>query len=86
MKDLNFKWNYTLLEFKPRAVEKNESIIGSLAGIEPMLLQCWCNAQWQCPFEQTDTKLYAYGQNLAILLIGVNQVANTMEIEQAGVD
>ena len=41
---LNFEWNYTQLKFKPRTVEKNESIISPPAGIEPTLLRCPCNA------------------------------------------
>ena len=44
LKGLNFEWNHTQLNIKPGTVEKNESTIGPLAGIEPTLLRCRCNA------------------------------------------
>ena len=34
-KGLNFEWNHTQLNFKPGAVEKNESAVDPQAGIEP---------------------------------------------------
>ena len=37
--------NHTHLKFKLETVEKNVSTIGRLTGIEPMPLQCQCNAQ-----------------------------------------